>query len=108
MILRLMLDIGPKFMKHTLPLETVCMKCQNLCLEKIREVLQIPSSEIFTQLSAGLAYLFDVVIVKCVCIWRTSVFFQFYGVLSGIYNYSPPTFFYYSKSHFCSRELCYW
>ena len=35
------------------------------------------------------AYLFAVVFVKCVCIWRTSVFFQFYGVLSGvIYNYS--------------------
>ena len=35
-------------------------------------------------------YLFEVVFVKCVCIWRTSVFFQFYGVLSGvIYNYSP-------------------
>ena len=31
--------------------------------------------------------------VKCVCIWRTSVFFQFYGVLSGvIHNYSAPTF----------------
>ena len=40
------------------------------------------------------ACLFEVVFVKCVCIWRTSVFFQFYGVLSGvIYNYSPPTFF---------------
>ena len=38
------------------------------------------------------AYLFEVVFVKCVCIWRTSVFFQFYGVLSKvIYNYSPPT-----------------
>ena len=37
------------------------------------------------------AYLFEVVFVKCVCIWRTSVFFQFYGVLSGvIYNYSHP------------------
>ena len=54
------------------------------------------------------AYLFEVVFVKCVCIWRTSVFFQFYGVLRGvIYNYSSPLF-YYSKSHFCSRELCYW
>ena len=42
------------------------------------------------------AYLFEVVFVKYVCIWRTSVFFQFYGVLSGvIYNYSPPTFFLY-------------
>ena len=30
------------------------------------------------------AYLFEVVFVKCVCIWRTSVFFQFYGVLSGV------------------------
>ena len=40
------------------------------------------------------AYLFEVVFVKCVCIWRTLVFFQFYGVLSGvIYNYSSPTFF---------------
>ena len=40
------------------------------------------------------AYLFEVVFVKCVCIWRTSVFFHFYGVLSGvIYNYLPPTFF---------------
>ena len=40
------------------------------------------------------AYLFEVVFVKCVCIWRTSVFFQFYGVLSGvIYNYSPSHFF---------------
>ena len=39
------------------------------------------------------AYLFEVVFVKCVCIWRTSVLFQFYGVLSGvIYNYSPPLF----------------
>ena len=39
------------------------------------------------------AYLFEVVFVKYVCIWRTSVFFQFYGVLSGvIYNYSAPTF----------------
>ena len=39
-------------------------------------------------------YLFEVVFVKCVCIWRTTVFFQFYGVLSGvIYNYSPPLFF---------------
>ena len=37
------------------------------------------------------AYLFEVVFVKCVRIWRTSVFFQFYGVPSGvIYNYSPP------------------
>ena len=37
------------------------------------------------------AYLFEIVFVKCVCIRRTSVFFQFYGVLSGvIYNYSPP------------------
>ena len=42
---------------------------------------------------AGPAYLFEVVFVNCVCIWRTSVFFQFYGVLSGvIYNYSHPTF----------------
>ena len=41
-----------------------------------------------------LFYLFEVVFVKCVCIWRTSVFFQFYGVLSGvIYNYSTTTFF---------------
>ena len=38
-------------------------------------------------------YLFEVVFVKCVCIRRTSVFFQFYGVLSGvIYNYSSPIF----------------
>ena len=37
------------------------------------------------------AYFFEVVFVKCVCIWRTSVFFQFYGVLSGvIYDNSPP------------------
>ena len=37
------------------------------------------------------AYLFEDVFVKCACIWRASVFFQFYGVLSGvIYNYSPP------------------
>ena len=60
----------------------------------------------------SLAYLFEVVFVKCVWIWRTSVFFQFYWVLSGvIYNYSTPTphfFYYYSKSHFFSRELCYW
>ena len=57
------------------------------------------------------AYLFEVVFVKCVCIWGTSVFLQFYGVLSGvIYNYSPPLlhYYYYSKSHFCSWELCYW
>ena len=70
------------------------------------------------------AYLFEVVFVKCVCIRRTSVFFQFYRVLSGvIYNYSytpshtPPPFFFFflllllfkvTKSHFCSRELCYW
>ena len=41
------------------------------------------------------AYLFEVVFVKCVCIRRTSVFFQFYGVLSGvIYNYSPSHFFF--------------
>ena len=38
--------------------------------------------------------LFEVVFVKWVCIWRTSVFFQFCGVLSGvIYNYSPPLFY---------------
>ena len=38
-------------------------------------------------------YLFEVVFVNCVCIWRTSVFVQFYGVLSGvIYNYSASTF----------------
>ena len=37
--------------------------------------------------------LFEVVFVKCVCIWRTSVFFQFYGVLSRVIcNYSPPLF----------------
>ena len=56
------------------------------------------------------SYLFEVVFVKCVCIWRTSVFFQFYGVLSGvIYKYSSPTYYYYySKSHFCSIKLCYW
>ena len=41
------------------------------------------------------AYLFEVVFVKCICIRRISVFFQFYGVLSGvIYNNSPsPLFF---------------
>ena len=39
------------------------------------------------------AYLFEVVFVKCVRIRRTSVFFQFYGVLSGvIYNYSSQLF----------------
>ena len=67
------------------------------------------------------AYLFEVVFVKCVCIRRTSVFFQFYRVLSGvIYNYSytplppppPPPFFfcyyYYSKSqsHTFAAENC--
>ena len=41
------------------------------------------------------AYLFEVVFVKSVCIWRTSVFFQFHGVLSGvIYNYSLFFFFF--------------
>ena len=45
------------------------------------------------------AYLFEVVLVKCVCIRRTSVFLQFYGVLSGvIYNYSPPFFYCYYYS----------
>ena len=62
----------------------------------------------FYSLYSSSAYLFEDVFVKCVCILRTSVFFQFYGVLSGvIYKYSPPLFYYYSKSHFCSRELCY-
>ena len=55
---------------------------------------------------AGLQYLFEVVFVKCVCIWRTSVFFQFYGVLSGvIYNYSPPLFFI-IQSHTFAAENC--
>ena len=50
------------------------------------------------------AYLFVVVFVKCVCIWRTSVFFQFYGVLSGvIYNYSPH-FFFIIQSHTFAAE----
>ena len=47
----------------------------------------------FTRFILFTVDLFAVVFVKCVCIWRTSVFFQFYGVLSGvIYNYSPPSF----------------
>ena len=54
------------------------------------------------------AYLFEVVSVKCVCIRRTSVFFQFYGVLSGvIYNYSPPIFFFFFiQSHTLAAENC--
>ena len=53
------------------------------------------------------AYLFEVVFVKCVCIRRTSFFFQFYGVLSGvIYNYSPPTFFFIIQSHTFAAENC--
>ena len=51
-------------------------------------------------------YLFEVVFVKCVCIWRTSVFFQFYGGLSGvIYNYSPPLFLL-LFSHTFAAENC--
>ena len=62
--------------------------------------------ELFTPGSSP-AYLFEVVFVKCVCIWRTSVFFQFYGVLSGvIYNYSSPTFFYIIRSHTFTAENC--
>ena len=50
--------------------------------------------------------LFKVVFVKCVCIWNTSVFFQFYGVLSGvIYNYSPPLFLL-LFSHTFAAENC--
>ena len=57
------------------------------------------------------AYLFEIVFVKCVCIWRTSVFFQFYGVLSGIiYNYSPlpppPPLFIIIQSHTFAAENC--
>ena len=52
-----------------------------------------------------LIYLFEVVFVKCVGIWRTLVFFQFYGVLSGfIYNYSPPLFV--IQSHTFAAENC--
>ena len=51
-------------------------------------------------------YLFEVVFVKCVCIRRTSVFFQFYGVLSGvIYNYSPSIFLC-IQSHSFAAENC--
>ena len=50
-------------------------------------------------------YLFEVVFVKCVCIRRTSVFFQFYGVLSGvIYNYSPSIFFFFFFFFFCIQS----
>ena len=52
------------------------------------------------------AYLFEVVFVKCVYIWRTSVFFQFYGVLGRVlYNYSAPTFFF-IQSHTFAAENC--
>ena len=57
----------------------------------------------------SLAYLFEVVFVKYVCIWRPSVFFQFYGVLSGIiYNSSPCTSFIVIiiQSHFFVAENC--
>ena len=50
----------------------------------------------------------EVVFVKCVCIWRTSVFFHFYGAFSAvIYNYSPPTFiFIIIQSHTFAVENC--
>ena len=53
------------------------------------------------------AYLFEIVFVKYVCIWRTSVFFQFYGVLSGvIYKLFTPTFFIIIRSHTFAAENC--
>ena len=56
------------------------------------------------------AYLFKVVFEKCVCVWRTWVFFRCYGVLSGIiYNYSLSTFFLLFKviqSHTFAAENC--
>ena len=90
------------------PQETVCIK--NLFLEKPRKISPVRLyHQLFffcfffcslveferkwqqCHLRRSPAYLFEVVFVKCVCIWRTSVFFQFYGVLSGvIYKYSPP------------------
>ena len=52
-----------------------------------------------------LQYLFEVVFVKCVCTWRTSVFFHFLGVLSGvIYNYSPPLFFIIQSHSFAAKN----
>ena len=52
---------------------------------------QYTPSQLVFGLESGVS---EVVFVNSICIWRTSVFFQFYWVLSrAIYNYSPPLFF---------------
>ena len=54
-----------------------CVLCSHKATERGINENPCPTGWIYG-LNLRRAYLFEVVFVKCVCIWRTSVFFQFY------------------------------